>query len=210
MSTPSGVGRPARVGTRGYLLVAGRVPMSPEEGSPEPPHERPLRRPFRVLCGAGPLRGVCCAYTARLGIGLPCGNLPMRHRAAFSRAMHRPLVAACAAAPRAQRSPFGAGDVLFRRLLVVFDLTDTKKPVIGLATQNPQYTPVSQASQRNINRSRAGCRRRCRIGSCGGVARGTLRVACRASCKGERDKVGSACVPMDLPASSRSCLPSRS
>jgi hypothetical protein len=43
------------------------------------------------------------------------------------------------------------GDVLFRRLLVVFDLTDTKKPVIGLATQNPQYKPVSQASQRNIN-----------------------------------------------------------
>jgi hypothetical protein len=80
----------------------------------------------------------------------------MRHSAAFSRAIRRPLVAACAAAPRAQRSPSGAGDVLFRRLLVVFDLTDTKKPVIGLATQNPQYTPVSQASQRNINRSRAG------------------------------------------------------
>ena len=161
--------------------------MSPEEGSPEPSHERPLRRPFRVLCGAGPLRGVCCAYTARLGIGLPCGNLPMRHRAAFSRAVRRPLVAACAAAQLAQRSPSGAGDVLFRRLLVVFDLTDTKKPVIGLATQNPQYTPVSQASQRNINRSRAGCRRRCRLGSCGSVACRALRVACRASCKGERE-----------------------
>lgn len=34
------------------------------------------------------------------------------------------------------------GDVLFRRYLVQFDLTDKQRPILGIAPQNPQYSPV--------------------------------------------------------------------
>jgi hypothetical protein len=34
------------------------------------------------------------------------------------------------------------GDVLFRKYLVQFDLTDKEKPILGIAAQNPSYAPV--------------------------------------------------------------------
>jgi hypothetical protein len=35
------------------------------------------------------------------------------------------------------------GDVLFRKYLVQFDLTDKQKPILGIAAQNPNYAPVT-------------------------------------------------------------------